>query len=427
MIRFILILLFLSIFSFSQAQSIVLKQTHESGIYKKGETVRVTLFLNDQSEDTVTFKMIENFRNLIVQKKLKFTGDTMVIFDQSFGKPASVIFEVSTTTESASIGSIIDPEKFKPGTRRPNDLKTFWKCEKNTLRKLPIEVKAIPVKGIEKGYLCLNMEISCTGPKPASGYLAKPESAQPKSLPIVLYLHAAGVNGSWCRSEPENAMKYAKMGKGAISFDLNAHGMLNGQADLYYDNLENGDLKDYAKIGLESKKDIYFRGMYLRLIRTLDFLTSQPEWDGKRILVIGESQGGGQALAAAGFDSRVSAVVATVPAMCDWGGSLVGRKGSWPYPFETASNQEKMIATLPYFDVAHILKGSKATLVVEIGLIDTSCPASAVFAAINQAKGKKLIYTVPYRAHHMTQPIFNETWDKTVIKPKANFIMEYLK
>lgn len=85
------------------------------------------------------------------------------------------------------------------------------------------------------------------------------------------------------------------MGKGALSFDLNAHGMLNGQPDAYYDSLQNTVLKNYAYIGLENKKDNYFRGMYLRLIRTLDFLTKQPEWDGKRILVIGQSQGGGQA------------------------------------------------------------------------------------------------------------------------------------
>jgi len=57
--------------------------------------------------------------------------------------------------------------------------------------------------------------------------------------------------------------------------------------------------------GMESRSDFYFRGMYLRLIRTLDFLASQPEWDGKRILVIGESQGGGQALAAAGLDKEL--------------------------------------------------------------------------------------------------------------------------
>ena len=86
-----------------------------------------------------------------------------------------------------------------------------------------------------------------------------------------------------------------------------------------------------------------------------------------------------------------------------------------------------MLATVPYFDVAHILKGSKATIVAEIGLIDNSCPSSALYAALNQAKGKKIIYTVPYRAHHMAQPVYKKVWDETVNKPKEEFLKNYLK
>ncbi len=163
-------------------------------------------------------------------------------------------------------------------------------------------------------------------------------------------------------------------------------------------------------------------------MRTLDFLTSQPEWDGKRILVIGESQGGGQALAAAGLDHRVTAVVATVPAMCDWGGTLVGRKGGWPDPFATTQyDRQTLLSVLPYFDNAHILKGSKATLVVEMGLIDVTCPAAGIFAALNEADGKKILYTDTYRGHHVSQPAYKEVWEKTVNAPKNVFIEDYLK
>ena len=167
--------------------------------------------------------------------------------------------------------------------------------------------------------------------------------------------------------------------------------------------------------------------MYLRIIRTLDFLTGQPEWDGKRILVIGESQGGGQALAAAGLDHRVSAVVATVPAMCDWGGFIIGRKDSWPYPYSSSFDKDQLLKTLPYFDVAHLLKGSKATLVTEIGLIDQSCLSTAVYAAINQANGPKVLFSVPYRAHHLTQEAYRNIWQKSIGKPKDDFILDYLK
>jgi cephalosporin-C deacetylase-like acetyl esterase len=250
-------------------------------------------------------------------------------------------------------------------------------------------------------------------------------NAAKKSLPAVLYVHAAGVKGSWCRSEPGNAMRYARMG--AICLDLNAHGMLNGQSDQYYADLEEGELKNYFLQGIESRDDYYFRGMYQRLLRAIDFLASQPEWDGKRILVTGESQGGGQSLAAAGLDSRVSAVVALVPAMCDWFGPVVQRKGGWPQPYESKASKEKMQKSLPYFDAANLLKGSKATIFVEIGLIDQTCPATSVYSAVNQSKGKKIIYAVPYRPHQQSQMPRGNDWQETVYKPREEFIRNYLK
>ncbi len=218
-----------------------------------------------------------------------------------------------------------------------------------------------------------------------------------------------------------------KKGKGTLSFDLNAHGMLNGQPQEYYDDLQNGELKNYWEIGAENREQNYFLGMYLRLQRTLDFLCSQPEWDGKRILVIGESQGGGQALAAAGLDHRVSAAVATVPAMCDFGRKLDGETGGWPNPFSFQKDKEKMLQIFPYFDAAHLLKGSKATLVTEIGFIDYTCPSSAIFAAINQNSGEKITLTTTYRGHHLDQKQFQKEWEEKVYKRKMEFIENYLK
>lgn len=424
-----LILAILSTFliTLAQGQNIILKQTNETGLYKKGQKIRVTLFLKESNDDSVSVKISRNYSGQIPQRKIKFTGDTLLIFNETMNEPSSVIFEASTKNETASIGLVVDPEKYKPGTNRPKDFDRFWKEEKKTLRALPITIKEVPVKEGESGYYCSNMEISCTGPKPARGYFAKPGSAKPKTLPIVLYVHAAGVKGSWCRSEPANALRFAKMGQGALCFDLNAHGMLNGQPEEYYANLENGELKDYPYQGMENRSDFYFRGMYLRLIRTLDFLTSQPEWDGKRILVIGESQGGGQALASAGLDKRVTAVIATVPAMCDWGGALTGRRGGWPQPFERGGDSKKMLSALPYFDTAHLLKDSKATILTEIGLIDMTCPSTSVYAAVNQAKGKKIILAVPYRQHHAPSNYLKDIWENDFDKKREEFIRDYLK
>ena len=425
---FILFSLF-GFISTTQAQSFILKQSHENGIYKSGDKIRVSAYsTNQEPGDTLWVKVLQNNTKLILQKAIVPANDSLVIFENSFKKSCSVIVEAKMKGNKQLIGMIVDPQKIKPGTKFPKDLKKYWVTEKQALKALPLDVKFGKNESLEYSFVCFDTEINCTGPKPARGYFARPTKAEPKSLPIVLLVHAAGVKGSWCKSDPKEALRYAKMGKGAMCFDLNAHGMLDGQPDEYYNNLEAGELKNYYICGLENRDDFYFRGMYLRLIRTLDFLTKLPEWDGKRIIVIGESQGGGQALAAAGLDSRVSAVVATVPAMCDWGGTLVGRKGGWPQPFEQPGDMKKMKKVLPYFDTAHLLKDSKATLVVEIGLVDNTCPSTSVYAAINQAKGQKIIYPVTYREH--TWPTAEQrknNWDSMVFNPKNVFVENYLK
>ncbi len=409
------------------AQNIILKQTNQSGIYKNGETIQLKVYLRKQLADSFFISIRRNYQPIAEKKAFANTGDTLMVFSETAKGPSSLIFEATTSKDTASIGLVTEPEKFTVSTLRPADFDSFWASEKSKLKALPIQIKSNTVAEIEKGYTIENMEINCTGPKPVRGYYAKPNNARVGSLPIVLFVHAAGVSGNWCRSEPAIALRYAKMGNGAICFDLNAHGMLTAQSDAYYQDLEKGELFNYAQSGLEDRSTVYFRGMYLRLLRTIEFLTQQPEWDGKRILVIGESQGGGQALAAAGLDKRVTAVVASVPAMCDWGRTLQASKGGWPNPFSTKNDQAKMLRTLPYYDAAHLLKGSTATIVTEIGLIDFTCSSESIYAAINQSAGEKKVYAVPFRAHHMLQPAYKEFWYSTVTKPKEAFIKDYLR
>ena len=421
----------LCISTFTSGQNIILRQNHENGIYHSGDNVRVTLFLSDKSTTAVSLKIQKNFGKQI-ENQLAYSGDTLVVFNQVLNEPTNLVFTAKAPYDSGSIGLIVDPEKFTPSTKRPKDFEAFWDTQKKALRALPLEVKYFPVtKNIPEGYKCFDVEINSLGPRPARGYFAKPENAKPKSLPIVIFFHPAGVSANWCLSKTDNALKYAKIGIGALSLDLNAHGILNGQPQSYYDSLNKGELNEYQLQGMENKRETYFLGMYYRLLRAIDFLTSQPEWDGKRILVIGESQGGGQSLAAAGLDERVTAAVVTVPAMCDWGGTLAGRKGSWPFPFSSQNlakhDKTKLLETLPYFDIAHIIKGTKAIIVAEVGLIDQTCPSSAVFSALNQVESKKIILTPPYRAHRFDQTVYKEIWQKTVNKTKEDFIKDYLK
>jgi hypothetical protein len=271
------------------AQGITLEQSNKSGIYKKNQKIFVFAVTEKQTGDSLRIRILQNNNQLLVRKTIMIDKDSLLIYEGSFGRPCSIIAEARSKSGSSSIGLLVEPVKLKPAAKCPKDFKAYWDDQRKSLTALPLDVKTTPVADTEteKGYSCVNVEINCPGPKPARGYFAKPEIAAPKSLPIVLLVHAAGVRGSWCRSEPKNALNYAKMN--TLCFDLNAHGMLNGQPDSYYADLEKGELRNYYLQGLEDRNDFYFRGMYLRLLRTIDFLTRQPEWDGKRILVMGES------------------------------------------------------------------------------------------------------------------------------------------
>jgi cephalosporin-C deacetylase-like acetyl esterase len=423
----LLLILAFSISVATRGQTIRLKQSEESGIYKRGQNIFVTASGFDRPGDSVKVRIIRNNDQVVGRKSIPVSSDTLELYSGSFDNPCSIIVEARYKDQVTSLGMIVEPEKIKPGAACPSDFNSYWKKLKKELRAIPMDIKSTPVANndIDKGFICTDIEINCPGTRPARGYLVRPENPAPRSMPIVLLVHAAGVKGSWCRSEPKNAMVYGRMG--ALCFDLNAHGMLNGQPDSYYADLEKGELKGYWLQGITNRDEVYFKGMYLRLIRTLDFLTDLPEWDGKRILVIGESQGGGQALAAAGFDRRVDAVVAIVPAMCDWFGSMAGRIGGWPQPFLSENSKEEMKKALPYFDAANILKRSRATIFTEIGLIDMTCASTSVYAAVNQAKGRKIIYTVPYRPHHQPQNDLGRLWEETVYKPREQFISNYLK
>lgn len=415
---------------FASAQSIELSFNSKSGNFAKNQKIRLEATVSDLTTDSIQLKVTRNNNDLLLEKSIPAQQGTFTIYEASYPEPGSIIFEVSAGEATDSIGALIDPNAIKPGSPRPDDFDAFWDTLKEVVRTMPFEVDMQPIElPEEKSALkAFDVELNAPGPVPARAIFVEPANAAPRTLPIVINLHAAGVKGSWCRAHLDEAVGYAERGGGSLSFDLNAHGMLNHEPESYYEELENGSLKNYWDIGNESPETYYFRFMYLRVLRSIEFLTRHPAWDGKRILVVGESQGGGQALAAAGLDPRVTLAVATVPAMCDFGGPLVGRKGGWPQPIDWNRENPKVIATAPYFDVAHLLHGSTARLVVEVGLIDQTCPSTSIIAAINQSGGPRSIYPVTYRAHPWPSEADRENhWNAQVHAQKQAIIDEFLR
>ncbi|HCN31166.1 MAG TPA: acetylxylan esterase [Verrucomicrobiales bacterium] len=302
---------------------------------------------------------------------------------------------------TALAAAAFDPEKLRPSMPVPDDFDTFWQEQKMALAAVPAKAELTPRPVQNPGVELFDVQVDCAGGAPVSGYLARPTDAAPKSLPAILTVHGAGV-----RSASTGVLSWAVREGGMLALDINAHGIPNGQPDAFYDALAAGGLKDYRARGRENRDQVYFKGMFLRVIRALDFLTARPEWDGRTLIVYGSSQGGFQAFAAAGLDARVTFICAGVPAGCDHTGMKAGRVCGWPKLAALDENGTPMPASLEaarYFDCVNFAARARCRgAAVTVGFIDTTCPPSSVYAAWNALTVPKTLHADPLAGHTNT-------------------------
>lgn len=294
--------------------------------------------------------------------------------------------QVGETKLTALAGAGIEPTAIKPSQPMPEDFAAFWAGKKKALAAVPVNARLTPVKSPREEVEAFDVQADSVGAG-VSAYLARPVGAKPKSLPIILTVHGAGVNSS----NLGGATGWAK--DGVLAMDMNAHGLPNGKPKAFYEALAAGELKEYRRAGRTSRETVYFLGMYLRLVRALDVLTAQPEWDGRTVVVFGSSQGGAQAIAAAGLDARVTFFVAGVPAGCDHTGALAGRIAGWPKFIATGENAApEVVAAVRYYDGVNFATLAKAPGFFTVGFIDATCPPTSVYAAYNALTTEKAIF-----------------------------------
>ncbi|MCR4413496.1 MAG: acetylxylan esterase [Thermoguttaceae bacterium] len=311
---------------------------------------------------------------------------------------------------AAMAAAAFDPLKIPPSLPAPEDFDSFWAQQKARLATVPMKPTLTPVKSPVEGVECFDAQIPCVPPRPVSGYFARPTGAGPKSCPAILLVHGAGVRSSNLGGAAGAARRF-----GALAMDINAHGIPNGKPDVFYKELSDGELCDYRTAGREDRQQCYFLGMFLRLVRAMEFLTSQPEWDGQVLIVRGSSQGGGQAIAAAGLDHRVTFIAAGVPAICDHSGKAIGRASGWPQlvPDRDGKPDPKVLQVARYFDGMNFAARSKAEAIMSVGFIDVTCPPTSVYAAYNNLPGKKQMVNEPLMGHAVS-PKFERAADAAV-------------
>jgi cephalosporin-C deacetylase-like acetyl esterase len=366
--------------------------------YNVGETATFTIESSQPAEVTLVFS--KDGVQPQPAKTVKLEGGKLSLTSK-LDEPGFLQLRATSGKTTALAAAAYDPLQIKPSMPVPDDFDAFWTAQKAALAKVPLKSTLTPVETAVKGVEAFDLQVECLGGKPVSGYFGRPKGAKPKSLPAVLHVHGAGV-----RSSGLGSVSWALNEGGMLSLDINAHGIPNGKPAEFYTALQNGELKDYRAHGNKDRETVYFKGMFLRLIRAIDFLTAQPEWDGKTVIVYGSSQGGFQALAAAGLDARVTFICAGVPAGCDHTGSQANRVSGWPKIVPNGQDGKPDPAGLQasrYFDCVNFATRAKCKgAAVTVGFIDTTCPPTSVYAAYNALTVPKTIHFDTLAGHTNT-------------------------
>ena len=390
-------------------------------IYRQGEKVVFNLAVTDGGKPAAGIVEWSILKDGLAtdQKGTSELVDGKAIATGSLNEPGflqvRVVYRTDAKAKVAPVsglgGAAIDPTEIKRSLPVPDDFDAFWDGMKKKLAAVPLEPKLVSVMAPFPAVESFDVTAPALGLQ-ISGYMSKPVGAKPKSLPIILTVHGAGVSDSSLGGSASWAAK------GFIAMDMNAHGLPNGKPKQFYADLKVGAMKDYRYEHKSDREKAYFTGMMLRLVRAIDVLTAQPEWDGKHVVVSGASQGGYQAIAAAGIDGRVTFFAAGVPAGCDHSGMLVNRIAGWPkiVPVVDGKPDMAVLEAYRYLDCMNFATRTKAAgCYFTVGFIDTTCPPTSIYATYNQLNIPKEIYDdIP--SGHSHSPAARDGMTKAVMK-----------
>ncbi|MBJ7578571.1 acetylxylan esterase [Devosia sp. MC532] len=269
----------------------------------------------------------------------------------------------------------------------PDDFAAFWDSTLAEARSVGGEVVMIPAETTLKLVEVFDVTFPGFGGHPVKGWLALPKH-RPEKLPLLVQF--VGYGGG--RGFPHELLHWAASGYAYFRMDTRGQGSSWSMGATPDPVGSTSQIPGMMTKGVLDKNDYYYRRVFTDGVRALDAMIGQDFVDPTRVAVNGGSQGGGIAIAVAGLDPRVKAVMPDVPFLCDFPRS-VRQAGRDPYLEIVrflAQHREKtaqVFDTLRYFDGVNFARRSSAAALFSVGMMDDICPPSTVFAAFKAFSG----------------------------------------
>lgn len=291
-------------------------------------------------------------------------------------------------------------DKIRPFTVEPSDFGKFWEDNVAEAEQFPLTyTKEVAEEYCTDKVDCYLVRLMLNKSQSIYGYLFYPKDAQKGQCPVVLCPPGAGIKTI---KLPLRHKYYAE--NGCIRFETEIHGLDPRFSDETFSEISaafNGRDNGYLTNGIEDRDRYYMKRVYLSLVRSIDLLTSLPEWDGKNVVVQGGSQGGALSLVAAGLDRRVNLCIVNHPALADMAGySEKGHTGGYPH-FNRIKGflNEQNIRTLAYYDVVNFARHITAKVYMTWGYNDDTCPPTTSYAVWNTLTCPKESLITPVNEH----------------------------
>ena len=235
--------------------------------------------------------------------------------------------------------------------------------------------------------------------QPIRAWLRLPRHRTAPPPAVVQYVGYGGGRG-----RPTEELLWASAGFAHLQMDTRGQGSSWSVGDTADPDGGGAQHPGFMTRGISSPETYYYRRLITDAVRAVDAARSLPSIDPERVAVVGRSQGGGVAIAAAALAEGVRAAICSVPFLCDFPRATV-ITDSLPYveiARYLAVHRDAVAqahATLRYIDGVNFAKRATIPGWFSAGLMDTTCPPSTVFAAFAEWLGPKEISVWPYNGH----------------------------
>ena len=284
---------------------------------------------------------------------------------------------------------LIQPElgAYLSNVQMPGDFSAFWEATIAEARAIGGDISIVPAATTLKAVEAFDVTFPGFGGHPIKGWLVLPADRSGRLPLVVQYLGYGGGRGF-----PHEQLHWAASGYAYFRMDTRGQGSGWSTGATADPVGTTPSIPGMMTKGILDKHDYYYRRVFTDAVRAIDMLVAQDFADGGKIAVCGGSQGGGIALAAAGIDRRIKAVMPDVPFLCDYP-RAVQKAGRDPYLeivrflAQHRDKKAQVFETLNYFDGINFARQARAAALFSVAVMDETCPPSTVYGAYNAYAG----------------------------------------